>query len=134
MRLRRECFDLNKLKRSLISQLLCGLLPIAIETGRYYNISRNERVCQLCGNDVDCEFHFLFNCTSTHDKHMQECHKVPELLQYSNETDKLKFLLTKPYILGNYINSLWQERNAILSNKMNIVCDNSLLRVGATIV
>lgn len=37
---------------------------LAIETGRYNNIERNDRLCSLCNQGIiESEFHFLFVCT-----------------------------------------------------------------------
>ena len=33
-----------------------------IETGRYENISRCNRICPVCGLSVEDEIHFLFDC------------------------------------------------------------------------
>ena len=48
-------------KRSLISKLLLGILKLAVETGRYSNIPRNERICHIC-KTVEDEYHFIFDC------------------------------------------------------------------------
>ena len=37
-----------KEERSLLCQLFCGNLKLSIETGRYNNIPRNERICKVC--------------------------------------------------------------------------------------
>ena len=33
-----------------------------IETGRYDKISRCDRICPVCGLNIEDEIHFLFNC------------------------------------------------------------------------
>lgn len=39
-----------------------AILPI--ETGRWFNISRENRTCKLCiCNKIVDEFHYLFNCS-----------------------------------------------------------------------
>ena len=123
--------SLHKYKRSLISQLLCGVLPLSIETGRYYKLLRCDRLCPLCKTNVECEFHFLFECTATMHKRVEELHKIPELLNYCNNIDKFNFLLKKPYVLGSYVKSLWQEHNSIIVKMTKLVCNNSQQRVGA---
>ena len=35
-----------------------------IETGRWFNIERDDRICHLCNSDVGDEFHYIFSCTS----------------------------------------------------------------------
>ena len=44
------------------SRCLSNNLPI--ETGRFFNIDRSERHCNLCNvNELGDEFHYLFKCT-----------------------------------------------------------------------
>ena len=33
-----------------------------IEVGRHNKIAENERMCQICMYDVECEVHFLYDC------------------------------------------------------------------------
>ena len=35
---------------------------LPIETGRWFNIPRNERLCNLCEESVGDEFHYVMNC------------------------------------------------------------------------
>ena len=35
---------------------------INIETGRYDKLSRFDRICPVCGLNVEDEIHFLFDC------------------------------------------------------------------------
>ena len=40
-----------------------GLLPLAIETGRFNNVPREERLCKFCTkNIVEDKLHFLLSC------------------------------------------------------------------------
>ncbi len=46
-----------------------GTAPLWIETGRYYNIALNDRICQLCDSgNVEDERHFLISCTALNHK------------------------------------------------------------------
>ena len=49
-------------------RILCkfrtGNVKLPIETGRWFNIERDDRICHLCNSDVGDEFHYIFNCTS----------------------------------------------------------------------
>ena len=124
--------NLDKMKRSLICQIRNGILPLYIETDRSLNLSRYAHICKLCKNCVETEYHFLFECVELQSKRMTLYHKNLEILNYCSNIDKLNFLLTKPYVLGNYIYVLWQERTVKLNNAK--VCNNSLQRMGANIV
>ena len=54
----------NRQHRSILAQLRCGILPLAIETGRYTNTPEEERLCQMCpSREVESECHFLFDCS-----------------------------------------------------------------------
>ena len=52
----------NRKRRSYMSQLRLGILPIMIETGRYKNIPANERLCEFCVHHVEDEKHFILDC------------------------------------------------------------------------
>ena len=48
----------------LVGRLLCGILPLEIETGRYTRVKRDLRFCKICGKDkVVDETHFLLDCS-----------------------------------------------------------------------
>jgi hypothetical protein len=41
-----------------------------IETGRFYNLDRHERVCSMCNlNVVEDEYHFILQCEKYIDIH-----------------------------------------------------------------
>ena len=47
----------------LLTQLRCGSLKLNIETGRYNNVPRNERLCQCCNmKAIENEYHFVMIC------------------------------------------------------------------------
>ena len=51
-------------ERSYLCQLRLGILPIAIETGRYKSIPLPSRLCEICNeNVIEDEIHILFHCT-----------------------------------------------------------------------
>ena len=55
--------SLSKFLRLLMAQLRLGILPLAIETGRCYRISTENRFCKLCQNEnIEDEIHFLCHC------------------------------------------------------------------------
>ena len=57
-------------KLSLYNQFLlckfrCGSHRLPIETGRWNNISRNDRLCHLCeSSDVGDEYHYVMSCNA----------------------------------------------------------------------
>jgi len=52
----------SRKERSIMAQFRCGVLPLAIETGRYRNVPSNERFCFNCKTLVESELHFLLHC------------------------------------------------------------------------
>ena len=49
--------------RMALSRFRCSSHDLFVETGRYLNINRNERICTLCNlNVVEDEYHFLLVC------------------------------------------------------------------------
>ncbi len=56
--------NLDKYDKSLLSQLRYGILPLRVETGRYKNERREERICTLCdAQTVEGVIHFMFECS-----------------------------------------------------------------------
>ena len=52
-------------KRS-ICRLRISSRRLQIETGRYRNVPRDERICQKCSeNEIEDEVHFLIKCSET---------------------------------------------------------------------
>ena len=110
---------LNKFQRSLITQLRIGILPLAVETGRYYRTPLENRVCQICNDNlVEDEFHFVCKCTAYSDirlryfPHFNKLFKIYEMDVYEQFYNIIK---TEKYkLLVNYINEIWQTRKSML--------------------
>ena len=50
--------------RMYLCKFRCFSNNLPIETGRFFNIDRSERYCNLCNvNKLGDEFHYLFKCT-----------------------------------------------------------------------
>ena len=55
---------MSRCQRSLTAQLLCGILPLELEVGRYLGTDKRFRYCKVCGTkEVEDEIHFIFDCT-----------------------------------------------------------------------
>ena len=55
--------NITRTQRSLLAQLRLGILPLAIETDRYYRIPLDKRFCKLCDeNVIEDEIHFICIC------------------------------------------------------------------------
>ena len=55
-------FVLKTIFRKWIAKFRTSNLRLLIETGRCYNIPREDRKCKFCGNGIGDEFHILFLC------------------------------------------------------------------------
>lgn len=54
--------------RKWITRIRLSSHNLCIETGRFYGISRNSRMCIMCDkNVVEDEFHFILQCTNYND-------------------------------------------------------------------
>ena len=113
----------SKCKRSVFSQLRMGILPLNIETGRYYRIPLEDRICTLCDSgEIEDEFHFVSQCscfTECRDKYYNIFSQ--KITDFSNLDAFEKFcaiLSTKPFVKLsiNFINELWFLRKSILYN------------------
>ena len=83
---------LNKQQRSILAQLRLGILPLYIETGRFINVKRENRICTLCEeNEVEDELHFLFKCTLYNDIRNQFLSNYTMVNTYSR-ADQFKYL------------------------------------------
>ena len=109
--------NLDKSKRSLVGQLICGCLGLEIEMGRYTRTPRELRLCKMCGKAVESDCHFLFHCEKLQNERIRLYHKVPELLNYVNDLDKIKLIMNMPYTLDNYVYILWKKREEIMKLK-----------------
>ena len=49
-------------RRIIITKLRCSNIKFPIETGRWNNTMRAERLCKLCSRGIGDEFHYLFLC------------------------------------------------------------------------
>ena len=45
-------------------------LELPIETGRWFNIERDDRICHLCNSDVGDEFHYIFSLSAKRNEYI----------------------------------------------------------------
>ena len=96
---------------------------LLIETGRYNNIPRSDRLCTICGHKVEDETHFLFHCprhSSLRDKFFSKIDRIisnPKQLSISTLIVQL-MNSTNYYInmqLVEFISSSFEMRDKLLS-------------------
>ena len=73
---------------------------LPIETGRWNNIQREDRKCNLCDlNDLGDEFHYLFKCKQIDNKRKEcidkKCSHRPNILKFKNLMSSTKKSLLK---------------------------------------
>ena len=96
--------DISKYQRSVFAQFRCGILPLEIEVGRYRDVSLPERTCQVCGQAVEDEIHFLLTCDAYSDPRSKLVCKAVEFdpsFSSLDEIEQFVFLvsnLQKPVI------------------------------------
>ena len=111
----------NKKLRSIVAQFRCGTLPIEIETGRYKNIPRDQRLCKLCNtNVVEDEFHLIFDCIVYNDIRINLFYDIScinNIFLGMSQEEKLFELTNKHFKkFGNYLIDCLEIRKNRLYN------------------
>ena len=106
--------------RHFYMSLKLGSLSLEIQRGRFNNIPRNERLCKLCGTDVEDEYHLVLKCPIYED--LRELY-LPR--KYTNNPNVNKFILLmssrNEKIICNiatFVHSAWVKRKIILSQNL----------------
>jgi len=73
--------------RIWITKLRTTNLKILIETGRWRNIPVEERICNICNENIGDEFHYLFICKSPELVRISE-NLIPEYYTQSIQINK----------------------------------------------
>ncbi len=96
---------MSRSERSLLAQLRVGVLPLRIETGRYCNLKLEERICELCSQDIEDETHFVCSCQTFEDLRKQLLPRNPETRLYTDRN-----------ILVFWMNNYWRKIAQFISN------------------
>lgn len=120
--------------RKNLSRLRISAHDLNIETGRRFNIPPEKRICNLCRNGVEDEYHFLFSCQALENtrrpfldrldirKNENEIYeKVPSLrdLFDSNQEKNCNFHRK----VGEFCYELNEKRKKILETKKGPIFD-----------
>ncbi len=113
--------NISKYEKSLLSQLRYGILPLRIETGRYVNEKREDRICTLCNmNQIEDQLHFVFHCTMYNDNRDELYRKARmSIPMWDNlsDSDKLcKLFEELPRNLGKYVKNSFMLRRRTIFN------------------
>ena len=107
--------------RSLICQIRAGVLPLAIEVGRFTNIPVSSRICKFCdANTVESEMHFIFECVA-YEKYRKNLFDHIETIFSDFKTlsisKRWNILMTHEQVIkkfGCFLKYAYQTRNDIL--------------------
>ena len=112
--------------RKTLVKLRISSHKLRIETGRYDNIPRDERLCNLCNcNRIEDETHFLLDCpsfSSIREMFFSKLEsKIPFLRLHSHETLLSNLMNSTDYFINIQLNFiciilLWVERQTCLRN------------------
>jgi hypothetical protein len=109
----------NRKRRSLIAQIRLGILPLNIETGRFKNQPVEERICQMCENNlVEDEVHFILNCPAYEDIRIQLYNSIT-YVNFNEMESEQKFMYifkNESLKLSKYIEKAWEIRSLKLYN------------------
>ncbi len=111
--------NISKYEKSLLSQLRYGILPLRVETGRFVNERREDRICKLCNlNQVEDQLHFVFHCplyAGNREELYRKARLSIQTWDQLSDIDKLCQLFTEvPRNLGKYVkNSFVLRRQTI---------------------
>ena len=110
---------LPKHQRSIVAKLRSGSLPLAIETGRYNNISLEKRTCPICNNNViEDEIHFVCVCEKLQiiRQHYfkKYCEKSSVFLDLDDKNKLIYIMSNHHYTLGKFLFELWNFRTSLL--------------------
>ncbi len=111
--------NIGRYERSLLAQLRYGILQIQLETGRYNNEKRENRLCKICDRGVvEDQYHFVFHCPAYNDKRnvftalMQT--RIPEW-GTMNDTQKFEILFKNhSRALGKFVRDLFLYRKNLI--------------------
>ena len=111
--------SLSGYERSVLAQIRFGILKLHVETGRFNNIKLEDRLCQICNqNVVEDESHFLFECNAYDDlrnNYIEAIYKDCPDFHYLEFEDQLKYIFEDiPRCTAKFIISCLNVRSNIL--------------------
>ena len=110
--------------RKTLVKLRISNHKLLIETGRYNNVPRSDRLCTICGHNVEDETHFLFHCprySSLRDNFFSKIdHVISNPKQLSISTLIVQLMNSTDYYINmqlvQFISFCFEMRDKLLSN------------------
>ncbi len=111
--------NISRYERSLLSQLRYGILQIQLETGRYQNETRANRLCKICnGGVIEDQHHFVLKCPAYNIRRGLFIEKVKEkIINWDNLTDNDKFIhlfRDQPRALARFVKEIFMYRKSLI--------------------
>jgi hypothetical protein len=110
------CKPLTQSVKKIIAQFRMSSHQLAIETGRYHGIDRNQRICVACKLYIEDEFHFILKCPLYND--LRNKFIKPYYYRRPSVFKLVQLLSTKSVKelchLGNYLKKALLIRNTFL--------------------
>ncbi len=111
--------DLDRYDKSLLSQFRYGILPLEIETGRYKNLKREQRLCTICNcGAIEDQIHFAFYCSAyeeIRDEFIETCKDRMIGWHVLTDIGRVAILFKdQPRLFGKYIKKIFMHRKSIL--------------------
>ncbi len=98
--------------------LLCGILPLEVEVGRFQRISREDRLCRVCGkHTTEDEYHFTFKCEKLKKTWKEMPHRLKSAIRgVKQPKDRLQMWLREEYMrsFASYLDTLYEARQGEL--------------------
>ncbi len=111
--------SLSRCQRSLTTQLMCGILPLELEVGRYLGVDKRFRYCKVCRlRKVEDELHFLFDCPMLRHERRNMLNILDPRDRRKAKRTRLRLLLSPAYIkqFAHELEKLYLARQKVLYN------------------
>ena len=108
--------------RSILAQFRTGILPLAVETGRYNDLPLEYRLCNFCNENVlEDEKHFLLNCKLYEEDRkvfFAEIMKQDTLLSDKSTHQKFETLMSEKFVklTAKFLYTCYFKKRDVLYN------------------
>ena len=118
---------LSFIQRKFLAKIRLGCLEIRIETGRYSRprLPEASRICLACPeptNQIENEYHFIFECEAYRDESLiwMEKLSIPNNFSTLNDNQRMKIVLNdhnNVKLSAQYLINIYDKRSKIVTSK-----------------
>jgi hypothetical protein len=108
--------NIPKHMRQWLILLRCASVKLEIEVGRHENIDRSQRICKLCNEHVEDDYHFVMICKkldTVRAKYLSNLIKPQNL--YTFQSLMKCNIYNNVHSLALYLQEAWKIRTNILN-------------------